>query len=542
MRFKLGLLLFLLVTAVLVTSSIFSYHALHSELNARFEENKQSLASRLQMNVALAIWNFDKEQATTIVDAELDSADVARIDLYQRNPDYPDALPDLFVSRSRKENGGEAGQADTAPADRDRMRIPLYADFAEHAAGQNATQLAAQADTLEAEKVRTEMGHAEITFSRQRIDDLLAEQVQRRIIEVVLLNLLLGLVLFFAMSRMVIRPLAQLSRAFKDLARNPQADEIRIRGHDEFGEVVDAFNQIERRLVLDIDRRVEAENKLRASNAELTRAVETLKLTQDSLVQSEKFASLGSLVAGIAHEINTPVGVAVTGASFLAEEAHTIEKLMGEGAIRKSEVLHFIASVKEGAHLVLSNAQRAAHLIQSFKQVAADETSEARREFDLCDYLDEVLTSLRPKYKKTRVRVGFSCPDGILMNTYPGLLTQVLSNLVINALTHGYDENEAGEITVRAAQDGQWAVIECGNDGKRIPPENLSRVFDPFFTTGRAQGGTGLGLNIVFNIVSQRLGGTIKVASTESDGTLFTVRIPRMLPETESKEKTHDIS
>ncbi len=519
MRFKLNLLLFLLVTAVLVASSTFFYYSLRSELDARFEERKQEIAKRLQANLVNAIWNYDKEQAVSIVNFEFDSSpDIDEISIYQTAYGAANASDNLFVYRNRDVVGNTAEEPPRKPKAEDTMRVSLHVFFST-----DPDRLTKQSDI--------EVGYALMSFSRDRVDGLLAEQLRNRIIEILILNAVLGFALYSVMSRMVIGPLAQLSRAFKELALNPQVGELNVKGRDEFGEVVDAFNQIERRLVSDIERRTEAERSLRESNNELTEAMDSLKLAQESLVQSEKFAALGALVAGVAHEINTPVGIAVTGASFLVEEGQRIEKLMAQGAIKKSEILQFIASVLEGAQLVLNNAEKAAYLINSFKQVAADETSEERRTFDLKGYLNDVLTSLRPMYKKTGINVRVSCPDAIEMDTYPGLLAQVLTNLVSNALTHGFDAGVEGEIVVDARMESKWVAIECANNGKVIPPENIPRLFEPFFTTRRSEGGTGLGLNIVSNIVTQRLGGTVKVVSDRAQGTIFTVRIPMVLAE-----------
>ncbi len=519
MRFKLNLLLFLLVTAVLVASSAFFYYALRTDLNTRFEERKQEIAKRLQANLVNAIWNYDEEQAIRVVNVELDSSlDIKEIRVFQIIDGSAVRSENVFVARSREATELSADEQTKRNAAEDTMRVPLRMTF----------------DTKPAGRINehdVEVGYAQISFSRHHVEQLLAEQLRNRIIEILILNAVLGYALFFVISRKVIEPLAQLARAFKELAQNPQVGELNIKSDDEFGEVVDAFNQIERRLVSDIESRIEAERNLRETNYELTEALDTLKLAQESLVQSEKFAALGALVAGVAHEINTPVGVAVTGASFLLEEAQKIERLMSEGAIKKSEIVQFVDSVLEGAQLVLNNAERAGYLINSFKQVAADETSEVRRKFNLKVYLDEVLTSLRPMYKKTGINVGFFCQDDIEMDTFPGLLAQVLTNLVTNALTHGFDEVAEGEVVIHAWMESPGVVIECANDGKIIPPEHLPLIFEPFFTTRRSEGGTGLGLNIVFNIVTQRLGGTVKVLSEGGKGTTFTIRIPMVLIE-----------
>ncbi len=501
MRFKLNFLLFLLVTVVLLVSSLFSVFALRSELDSRFEERKQEIAHKLRVNLAQALWNFDESQALNVIDAELASQDVLTIRVF-------DEGNRLFLERSR--SGAETVQA------QDAMRVQLRSR---------------QEQTLDIPAMRrdAQLGSMEILFSREHVDRVMFLQIRNRVLEIIILNALLGALLYTLMSKMVIGPLSRLAQAFKELASNTQVSELHIQGEDEFGEVVDAYNQIERRLVSDIERRKEAEKNLIQSNKELSEALENLKLAKDSLVQSEKFASLGQLVAGVAHEINTPVGVVVTGASCLVEASRKLEAQLNQGAVKKSDLLQFLGVMNEGAQLVLGNAERAAHLIHSFKQVAADETSEERRLFDMKSYLDEVLTSLRPKFKHTHILVSCRCPDGLEMDSYPGLVTQVLSNLLINALVHGFNFEGEGLIEIAVTEEDGWVELVCWNNGKPIPREHLDRVFDPFFTTRRGQGGTGLGLNIVANIVTQRLGGTIRVASDEIHGTRFTVRMPKVL-------------
>ncbi|WP_319244964.1 HAMP domain-containing sensor histidine kinase [uncultured Propionivibrio sp.] len=495
MRFKLNFLLVALVTAVLLVSSIFSVFALRHQLEQRFDQRKQEIASKLRANLAQALWNFDKQQAERVIDAELASQDVLAIRVI-------DERGRLFLEHARK------NAADIAEKDLVSARLEWSGDGAGEALA---------------------LGQVEIDFSREYLERVMFEVIRARLIEIVVLNALLGVMLYAAMSRIVIRPLLDLSKAFRELASEDHVSELKLRGEDEFGEVVDAYNRIERRLVSDIERRSAVEQELLRTNRELSATLDTLKQAQDTLVQSEKFASLGELVAGVAHEINTPVGVALTGASCLQEETRRMQVWLDQGVIRKSDLAQFVARVDEGAQLVMSNVERAAHLIQSFKQVSVDASSDERRQFRLGDYLDEVLTSLRPKFRHRRVRVTCACPRDVEMNSCPGLLAQVVTNLVLNALMHGYDEDGAGEIALDVRDEGDWVEMICRNDGHPIPVEHLPRIFDPFFTTRRGRGGTGLGLNIVANIVTHRLGGTIRVSSAPGE-TAFVVRLPKVLP------------
>ena len=277
--------------------------------------------------------------------------------------------------------------------------------------------------------------------------------------------------------------------------------------------------------------------QLSKSNHDLNHALETLNLAQSELIRSEKLAALGSLVAGVAHEINTPVGVIVTSASVLNDASTSINESVQDGVIRKSQILDYIKVALESSRLIMTNADRAAHLIQSFKQVAVDQTSEQRRQFDLDDFLNELITSLNPSLKKLKVRVEVkhSGPK-ISMDSYPGLLAQVLTNLTMNALTHAFQGKSEGKIVVEISQVNDLVAIDFNDDGCGIPVEILGKIFDPFFTTRRGQGGTGLGLNIVFNIISKQFSGTISAHNNPLGGALFKIRIPNVTRELTEKE------
>jgi len=261
-----------------------------------------------------------------------------------------------------------------------------------------------------------------------------------------------------------------------------------------------------------------------------------LQAAKDSLVQAEKLASLGGLVAGVAHEINTPIGVSLSAASYLSEQIETFSKLVDSQQVRKADLATMISNSREASNIILKNMERAAALVRSFKQVAADQTSENRRTFDLRQTIGEILFSLSPSFKHTSVDLTSEIPDGIEMDCFPGALAQIVSNLALNSLTHAFDESQPGKIlvtaTVKPGASNLKLTIE--DNGKGIPPEILGRVFDPFFTTRRNQGGTGLGLHIVHNLVHSTLGGTISVSSVVQQGTRFVIRIPMVTPGTDA--------
>jgi signal transduction histidine kinase len=258
----------------------------------------------------------------------------------------------------------------------------------------------------------------------------------------------------------------------------------------------------------------------------LSQALTTLKTAQNELVASEKMAALGKLVAGVAHEINTPIGIGVTAASLIVDKTQELEKALKTGEMKRSDLEKFIKMNQQSGSIVQANLNRAAELIQSFKQVAVDQSSETRRSFALKAYLEEVLVNLRPKLKLTKINVLIHGDDDIVLDSYPGMISQIVTNLVMNSLIHAYDPDDNGTILFEISQKHERLLFEFSDDGKGIPPEHIGKIFDPFFTTKRGQGGSGLGLHIVFNIVTQNLQGTITCESQVGVGTKFVIQIP----------------
>lgn len=269
---------------------------------------------------------------------------------------------------------------------------------------------------------------------------------------------------------------------------------------------------------------------LQHANRELSQTLASLQQAQRQLVQSEKLAALGALVAGVAHELNTPIGNGLTVASTFE---HRVQELAArvQAGIRRSELNQFLVDAQQGADILLRNLTRASELIHSFKQVSVDRTSSQRRRFQLAELVAEILTTLSPSMRKSACKVERDIDPGLVMDSYPGPLGQVLTNLVNNAMLHAFGEGEAGSIVIQArALDEARLLLEFSDNGRGIKTEDLNHVFEPFFTTRLGQGGSGLGLHIAHNLVSHVLGGSIEVHSAPGQGARFTLTLPLCAP------------
>ncbi|MBX9914549.1 MAG: HAMP domain-containing protein [Pseudomonadaceae bacterium] len=272
------------------------------------------------------------------------------------------------------------------------------------------------------------------------------------------------------------------------------------------------------------------EQRVAARTSELSTALEQLTVTQNELRRSEKMSSLGSLVAGIAHELNTPIGNSLTVASTLQHHAEQFAREMDKGMTR-SRLNEFVSSTREGSEILMRGLQQAGNLVASFKQVAVDQTSEKRRVFSLSDTIAEIVLTLGPTLRKTTHSVHCNIDAQIQLDSFPGALTQIITNLINNALLHAFAEGEHGHINITASLQGDRVELIICDDGIGIPTANLSRVFDPFFTTRLGQGGSGLGLSIVYNLVEDILGGSISASNGSPRGACFSLSLPLLAPE-----------
>lgn len=287
-----------------------------------------------------------------------------------------------------------------------------------------------------------------------------------------------------------------------------------------------------RRLNDDLEQRVALRTtELQRTNSELTAALTRLEQAQDELLHSEKMAALGGLVAGVAHELNTPIGNSLMVASTLQDRTEEFEADVAAG-LRRSALNRHIEINREATQALVRNLQRAAELITSFKQVAVDRTTSQRRRFLLEEVVSEVILTMSPTLRKTPWQVHVDIPAGISMDSYPGPLGQVITNLINNAILHGFDGRSSGSVHIDACLTGSGGLVRLSvtDDGIGIPEDLIGRVFDPFFTTRMGRGGTGLGLSICHNIVKGVLGGTVGVESVPGEGTIFILMLPLVAP------------
>jgi predicted ATPase/signal transduction histidine kinase/tRNA A-37 threonylcarbamoyl transferase component Bud32 len=269
------------------------------------------------------------------------------------------------------------------------------------------------------------------------------------------------------------------------------------------------------------------DSKVKERTAQLNAKVEELTQTRQELVQSEKMASLGRLVAGFAHELNTPLGVAVGAASTLQNNVININQLIEQDEVDEEELLSDLDTIDQTAKLTLSNLTRAADLVTSFKRTAVDQTSDKIRIFDVKQLIEDIIKTLHNRFKQTDINISLDCPTNLTVESLPGTLEQILTNLLMNSLIHGFNEGQnAGAINIKAQLDGDNLHLEYSDNGKGIAQENLEKIFEPFFTTHRAHGGSGLGMYICYNLITTQLQGTITCESQPGEGVVFQIDYP----------------
>lgn len=290
--------------------------------------------------------------------------------------------------------------------------------------------------------------------------------------------------------------------------------------------VIQQLEKDQAALKREVSIRLKREKQLVEGQSALQKSLKELSQAQDQLIESEKMASLGSLVAGVAHEINTPIGISLTGITHFQYMLKTLEKKYNDGDLEEKEFERYLKDAVEISQSIHISLDRAAKLVSSFKRVAVDQTHEVTRCFKVREYVNEVLLSLQNKIKLSAVRVEVDCDEAIEINSYPGAWSQIITNFITNSLIHAYKKNHEGCIKLAFRLRSESLIFVFSDDGVGMDKAVESKIFDPFYTTNREDGGTGLGLNIVYNLVTQQMKGSIEVESRPYLGTTFTIIIP----------------
>ena len=487
-----------LVLPGIVAGSLLIYLNLRQTVESDTRIRAEKLADILQAGLALPLWEITPESGIPLLDAVSTDVSVESIRVLDA-----EGTPVLEFSRSNSKANAAAGQITV------RRKI---------------------------EKSGETLGEVTIVYGTSKAREE-AMQTSRTLLAVVVMQLLISLFLIGTwLTRRVLRPLDILRSSAETIAAGDLQSPVPSLRQDEFGMLasrLDSMRDSLARSVTGLEERVELRtNELKEVNARLQGTLEDLRRMQQSLVQSEKLASLGSLVAGLSHELNTPIGTGVTIVSTIVERCADLQKQV-EAGIRRSQLDAFVEDVTQASLLAQSSLERAAHLLHDFKQVAVDQTSSRRRTFQLSDLVREMMVALNIRYKHSLVRIAVRIPETIAMDSYPGAIEQIISNLVENAVVHAFEDCAQCRVEIAAELTGDehsHVVLTVADNGIGIPAEHQHHIFDPFFTTRMGKGGSGLGLSIVYGLATGMLGGQISVDSSPGQGARFTLDLPLTAP------------
>lgn len=378
--------------------------------------------------------------------------------------------------------------------------------------------------TLEIKQNSQLLGYLYIEKKTERITSFVVDLLK----SVTLFSVILVFIIYFIsriLSKNILQPILTLTEAAKEVAENNNYS-LRVT-HDKKDEITYLYNAFNRLLSETESLTSHLESRVTSRTMELQNSLETLKKTQIQLVESEKMAALGNLVSGVAHEVNTPLGNAITGGSIILRESKELLRQMEDGSLKKTIMENKLTILNETAHLLLNSVNHAANLIRSFKRISVDQSVEEKQEFNLYEYLEEILLTFHNKLKKLPVTVNLEGSRDLIIRSYPGVYAQIISNFIQNSLLHGFSSSITdATITIRFYADGEHLILTYSDNGEGMDDKIKKIAFEPFTTTKRNAGGTGLGLNIVYNLVTQKLKGEISLNSESQKGVEFTVSLP----------------
>jgi two-component system, NtrC family, sensor kinase len=494
-RLRLTGKLLVVITVILVSCQLlmsgFYWVTNAQKLQLAHNQHLQQLQTTIGQTIAIDVWNFNAGSLEVLLTPYLNDPAISTItvsDLHQQQLTVTEGVSNI------KAESPDSGQ-------------PLFLTIA------GKTE---------------QIGQMQIIDSVDYIHQELWQNLRRQITELLIMLVLLGIGLTFTLHQLVLRPLCKLHEALVEAIQN-KTDTVQnplLGLHDEFEEVAACMVALSDRLSGDMQEILQSKTALMAAKEKTEQALQDLKQTQEALLQSEKQASLGALVSGVAHEVNTPLGIIVTSVTCMHEQLRRIEQGIAAGNLTRQFLQDNVKLLLEAAELIIHNADRASQLVTSFKLLAKEQSTEAERSFDLSAYLTEVLQSLKPQLTNAHIELQVAIEPQVKLVSLPGLFHQLVSAMVLNVIQHAYPHSEGGFCRIELYHQDQFLILACIDGGYGIEPEQQKHVFDPFYTTQLGVGTSGLGLAIVHRIVRSNLNGQIRVQSQLQEGTRFEIQIP----------------
>lgn len=466
---------------MIIISSIYSYSVEKSLALAKLRKEAVFLKNITINTIASYVWNINKNEINDLSEIILEKDIISGLQII-------DEKDDLFYAMKKVPFGTVSYELPDAEFIPPQYYFKIEQDL------KNGDE---------------SFGHVIYYITDEKIYPAVRIALLKKIGEILLIVTGTLIIVLFGFNKTVIHPITDLNNTVNMFGLNNYSERSNITLKNEIGELARTFNFMA--------------DTIQENYEDLEKMIND---RTKQLLHAEKMASLGELVAGVSHEINTPVGIGVTAITHLEKKTNDFIKLFNEEKAKKTDLDTFLNEISDTVVLISTNLNRAAQLVQSFKRVAVDRSTEEKRRFHVKNYFEEIMLSLRPKYKKTKHKIQIDIPMELEINSYPGSFSQIISNLVINSLIHGFENIEEGQITLSAKVVNENFIFEYEDNGNGISEENITKIFNPFFTTKRNQGGSGLGLNIIYNIVKQNLNGSIDVQSEPGKFTRFTITIP----------------
>jgi len=494
-RLKLTGKLLVVITVILVSFQLlmsgFYWMTNAQKLKQAHQQHLQQLQITIGQTIAIDVWNFNPGSLEVLLKP------------YLHDP----AISAITVSDMQN----------------NQLTLPATANNTEPLASHNTHPI-----LLTIAGKQEQVGHLQINDSLGYIHQELRQNLQRQFTELLIMLVLLAIGLTFTLHLLVLRPLRKLHHALMEaiLSKTDTVQNPLLGLHDEFEDVAACMVALSDRLSADMQQILQSRSALIAAKEKTEQALLDLKQTQDALLQSEKQASLGALVSGVAHEVNTPLGIIVTSITCMHEQLRRINLDMTAGKLTRQVLQDNVHSLLEAAELITHNADRASQLVTNFKLLAKEQSTEAERRFDLSTYLSEVLQSLQPQLAKAHIELQAQLQPSISLVGMPGLFHQLMSAMISNVIQHAYPHGEGGFCRVELYHQDHFLILACSDGGHGIEPERQKHVFDPFYTTQLGAGTSGLGLAIVHRIVRSNLHGQISVHSQHQKGARFEIQIP----------------